>query len=105
MADNRYTNFEIDKTLSRYIVPSVFDRIVKEISVKVVPPKYIEHILIQYQNGNVVELSGRDVTRPIVVSTLTEQFKNIRDIRVFIATDKLEKDVNALVENYLNNYC
>lgn len=107
----RMTNFSLDKAMGRIIRPSVFDRIVKEIDAKEVPAQYIEQILVQYYDGSVVELSREEIKHPIPLNKnaswdkMEESFKKIRDVKVFINTDSLEKDVNTLVENILGNYC
>lgn len=105
------TNFSLDKAMNRIVRPSVFDRIVKEIDAKEVPAQYIEQILVQYYDGSVVELSGEEIKHPIPLNKnaswdkMEESFKKMRDVKVFINTDSLERDVNALVENILGNYC
>jgi len=105
------TSFNIDKAISRISRPSVFDRIVKEIIAKEIPSKYIEQILVQYYDGNVIELKGNEITHPIPMNRgarwdqMEASFKKMRDIKVFISTDVLEKDINLLVENLLGDYC
>jgi len=111
MPSKRTTSFNLDKAISRIAKPSVFDRIVKEVDAKEIPAKYIEHILVQYYDGNVVELSGSELTHPIPVNkdanweVMEETFKKMRDIKVFINTEKLERDINELVEKYLGFHC
>lgn len=111
MAKKSTTSFNIDKAISRIAKPSVFDRIVKEIDAKEIPAKYIEQILVQYYDGNVIELSGSELTHPIPVNKnatwemMEESFKKMRDVKIFINTDKLEKDINEKVEQLLGNYC
>ncbi len=105
------TSFNLDKAISRITKPSVFDRIVKEIDAKEIPAKYIEQILVQYYDGNVIELSGTEITHPIPVNrnisweVMEDSFKKMRDVKIFINTDKLEKDINEEVEKFLGNYC
>lgn len=111
MAKKATTSFNLDKAISRIAKPSVFDRIVKEVDAREIPAKYIEHILVQYYDGNVVELSGNELTHPIPVNKdanweiMEETFKKMRDIKVFINTERLEKDINELVEKFLGNHC
>jgi hypothetical protein len=111
MAKRTTTSFNIDKAISRIARPSVFDRIVKEIDATEIPAKYIEQILVQYYDGNVVELSGSELTHPIPVNrnasweAMENAFKKMRDVKVFINTDKLEKDINEQVEKYLGSHC
>lgn len=111
MAKKTTTSFNLDKAISRIAKPSVFDRIVKEVDAREIPAKYIEHVLVQYYDGNVVELSGNELTHPIPVNKdanwemMEEAFKKMRDIKVFINTERLEKDINELVEKYLGHHC
>lgn len=107
----KITSFNIDKAISRISRPSVFDRIVKEIDAKEIPVRYIETILVQYYDGNVVELSGNQLTHPIPMNknstweVMEDSFKKMRDVKIFISTEILEQDVNILVENLLGKYC
>lgn len=111
MSKKSITSFNLDKAISRIAKPSVFDRIVKEVEAKEIPAKYIEQVLVQYYDGSVVELSGNELTHPIPLNKnlswedMEESFKKMRDVKVFINTDRLEKDVNELVEKLLSNYC
>jgi hypothetical protein len=107
----KITNFNLDKAISRIFKPSVFDRIVKEIDAKEIPSVYIEQILVQYYDGTIVELSGNEITHPIPVNRnatwemMEDSFKKMRDVKIFISTDKLEKDINVMVEDLLGKYC
>lgn len=111
MSKKTTTSFNLDKAISRIAKPSVFDRIVKEIDAKEIPAKYVEQILVQYYDGNVVELSGNEITHPIPLNknaswqAMEDSFKKMRDVKVFINTDKLEKDINELVEGVLGRFC
>ena len=111
MAKKTTTSFNIDKAISRIAKPSVFDRIVKEIDAKEIPSKYIDHILVQYYDGNVVELSGKELTYPIPLNknaswaAMEDSFKKMRDVKVFINTDTLERDVNERVEKLIGPHC
>ena len=107
----KITNFSLDKAINRITRPSVFDRIVKEIDAKEIPARYVEQILVQYHDGNVVELSGDELTHPIPMNKnaswnkMEESFKKMRDVKVFINTEVLEKDVKELVEKLLGSFC
>jgi len=111
MAKKSVTNFNIDKAISRISKPSVFDRIVKEIDAKEIPSKYIEQVLVQYVDGNVIELKGDELSHPIPVNKnasweiMEDMFKKIKDVKIFISTDKLEHDINEDVEKFLGKYC
>ena len=107
----KITNFSLDNAIDRIARPSVFDRIVKEIDAKEIPAKYVQQILVQYYDGSVIELSGDEITHPIPMNKnaswegLEESFKKMRDVRVFINVETLERDINELVEKYLGAYC
>ena len=107
----KITNFNIDQAISRIAKPSVFDRIVKEIEATEIPAKYIENIVVQYFDGNIVELSGSEITHPIPMNksaswnTMESSFKKMKDVKVFISTNILEIDVNILLEELLGKYC
>lgn len=107
----KITNFSLDNAIDRIVRPSVFDRIVKEIDAKEIPAKYVQQILVQYYDGSVIELSGDEITHPIPMNKnaswegLEESFKKMRDVRVFINVETLERDINELVEKYLGAYC
>ena len=111
MMTKKVTNISVDKALNRIAKPSVFDRIVKEIDAKEIPAKYVQQILVQYYDGNVVELHGNEITHPIPMNKdaqwdkISDSFKKMRDVKVFINIDVLEEDINELVEKYLGAYC
>ena len=111
MSKKTTTSFNIDKAIGRIAKPSVFDRIVKEVTAKEIPSKYIEQILVQYYDGNVVELRGEELTHPIPVNknatweVMEDSFKKMRDVKIFISTDRLETDINLMVEEYLGKHC
>ena len=111
MARKTTTSFNLDIAISRITRPSVFDRIVKEVEAKEIPAKYIEQILVQYYDGNVIELSGDEITHPIPLNRnpsweqMEDAYKKLRDVKIFINTEVLEKDVNEMVEKILGLYC
>lgn len=111
MSKKSVTSFNLDQAISRISRPSVFDRIVKEIDAKEIPAKYVETILVQYYDGNVVELKGSEITYPIPLNrnisweTMEDSFKKMRDVKIFVNTSTLEIDVNIMVEETLGKYC
>ncbi len=111
MSKKSVTSFNIDNAINRISQPSVFDRIVKEIDAKEIPSKYVESVIVQYYDGNVVELKGDELAYPIPVNKnatweiMEDSFKKMRDIKIFISTDKLEIDINVMVETYLGKHC
>ena len=111
MAKKTTTSFNVDNSTDRITKPSVFDRIVKEIDANEIPSKYIDQIRVQYHDGNVVELKGKELTHPIPVNTdasweiMENEFKKMKEVKIFISTDQLETDINILVEKYLGKLC
>lgn len=111
MAKKTTTSFNFDKALNRIARPSVFDRIVKEVDAKEIPAIYVEHILVQYYDGNVVELSGTEISHPIPLNKnaswemMEDQFKKMRDVKIFVNTERLETDINIMVEELLGRFC
>lgn len=107
----KVTSIDFENAINKIVRPSVFDRIVKEINAPEIPAKYVQHILIQYYDGSIVELRGEELTHPIPVNkdtspeNMKDAFKKMRDIKIFISTDKLEIDINTMVEKYLGRHC
>lgn len=107
----KMTNFNIDKSMNTISKPSVFDRIIKEVEANNIPTTYIDHILVQYHNGSIVELKGDEIEFPIPVNKnpngndLENMFRTMKDVKIFLNTNKLEEDINKLVEKLLGNYC
>jgi hypothetical protein len=107
----KITSFNLDKSVGKLAKPSVFDQIVKEIEATEIPAKYVEQILVQYHDGNIVELNKAEISQPIPLNkdasweAMEDEFKKMKDVKVFINIDDLEKDINVLVENILGNHC
>lgn len=107
----RKISFDLDKAVSRVAKPSVFDRLVREIDCIQIPPRYIQTVLIQYNDGSVVEVEGGDLKYSIPMhkdakwEKVDEVFRDMKDLKVFIDTETLEKDVNLMVEDFLGKYC
>lgn len=104
-------SFSLDSAIGRLTKPSVFARIVSEIDTNQIPSRYIEQILVQCQDGSVVDLSGDKITWPAPVdknalwANLEESFSHMQDVKIFINTSILEEDVNILVEQLLGKLC
>jgi len=104
-------SFNIDNSAADVSKPSIFDRLIKEIDAKEIPTKYIDYIRIQYNDGNIVELTGEEISHPMPVNKeatwehMEESFKKMKDVRIFINLTLLEEDVNQLIEDLLDNYC
>lgn len=103
------SQFDIEKVLEQLASPSVFDRFVKEIEVDEIPIKYIDSIMVFYHDGKIVELRGDDIKNPIPVNreatweSMSEVFKEMREVKVYINILQLEEDVNKELEKYTGN--
>lgn len=102
-------NFRLDKALDDLASPSLFDRLVQEIEVDEVPVEYIERIVVYYESGDIVELGNHEINKPIPINQesswdeMSDSFKNVVNVKVFIDTRKLEQDVNELVDPLLQD--
>lgn len=111
MSKKSIDNFNINGVVSNMTKSSVFDRIIGEINTKEIPPKYVEQVLVQFCDGNVIELTSDDFIKPIPLnlgihwSRLGESLGKLKDIKVFINITALEKDINEKVEEYLGHLC
>jgi hypothetical protein len=67
-------------------------------------------MFVKYYDGNVVELKGNDLIHPVSLikepgNNKGSSFNKMKDIKVFISIDKLETDINSMVEKYLGKHC
>ena len=108
---NKRTNFELDRALRRIVTPSIFDRIVREVDANEIPIEYIEQIVVHYMDGTVIELGSEEITNPVPLNraadwnNMSESFKKMKDVKVYVNTEKLESDINVKVEEYLGGKC
>lgn len=108
MAKKSTTNFTVGKSLSRVNRPTAFDRIVREVEAKEIPAKYIEQVFVQFHDGSVVEIDRDTITEPVNQDTIwcsKESSKTLKDVKIFIDTAKLEKDINRRVNELLGIFC
>lgn len=111
MPDKKIKEFDLHKALEKIITPSIFDQFVKEIDADEIPTDYIEKIVVYYYNGTIVELSGDEIEHPVPVNKqgnaddMDESFKKMREVKVIVNTEKLEKDVNNLLEDLIGDRC
>lgn len=90
-------------------VPSNFNQILDEIDTDTVPPKYIGAIELYYNDGTSIDIPGAMLDDSVNVKEI-HTCKNTNDAdvieaKVFIDTEKLENDVNELVEQILGKWC
>jgi len=111
MSDKKIHQLDVNKVLQRILTPSVFDQIVKEVDAKEIPTQYVERVVVFYKDGNVVELSGNEITHPVPVNRqgnwkdMEDPYQTMKEVKIFVNTDRLEKDINCLVEEYLGGKC
>ena len=97
----------IDKILSK---PSVFDRLIQEILIIQVPVKYIQKLTIHYNDGNVINWAGHELTHSVAVldtsrwEQLSAVYKRMKEIKIIIDTNLLEKDVNQALDELLGKH-
>lgn len=108
----KFNGIELNKAINNGEVskPSVFDKIVGEVAATEIPAKYIENITVIYKNGQVVNLSGNEITHPMPVNKnatwniMEGSFAKIKDVRVYVKTKLLEEDINVKVNALLDKY-
>jgi hypothetical protein len=111
MSDKKINQLDVNKVLQRIVSPSVFDKIVKEVDAKEIPTQYVERIVVFYKDGSVVELSGTEITQPVPVNRngnwkdTEDPYQTMKEVKIFVNTDRLEKDINILVGQYLDGKC
>lgn len=104
-------DMNLKKTTKKSTRLSIFDRIVREIDAVEIPTRYIEQIIVQYYDGGVTEIYPDDISLPESINkdntkaALETSGNEIKDLRIFINTERLEKDVNEELEKILGKYC
>lgn len=107
----KMTNISVDNATGRSSRPSVFDKIIREINAVEIPAMFVENLFIQYFDGSVLEMSGDSITQAVPVNgtptsiNKDSRFKKVRDIKVVINVEKLESEINSMVEEHLGKYC
>lgn len=112
MSDKKLTAWFNINNSYRFSYPTTFDRIIKEIDALEIPTEYIESAIVQYHDGSIVELTGDELSHHqsidksvIIHSADPPSLRKIRDIRIFVSLDRLEEDIDELVEEILGKYC
>jgi len=108
----KFNGIELNKALDNGDVtqPSVFDKLVSEVVATEIPAKYIEYITVIYKNGQIVHLAGNEITHPMPVNETASwklmegSFAKIKDVRVYVDTKILGKDVNEQVDSLLDKF-
>lgn len=105
------TTFNVDDTTAAIAKYAVFDRIVNEIDPEEIPAKYIDKIRVQYQDGSVVVLSGKDLESPLPTARHSDPemvqkfYRQMKEVKLFLNNAILEQDITAMVETYLGKHC
>ena len=100
----------INKALSNIANPSVFNRIVREIDPTHIPTEYIERITVFFNDGDSIDLTGDEIDMPIPLNKagkwdqMDDSYTKIREVKVFIDTVKLERDINKQVDKLFRKY-
>lgn len=110
MAKKTFVTFDLGRIPGKNPKASTFERIVREIDTKEIPHNYVDQVIISYLDGNVVKLDGNDLSHPISSKTIKwdimdDIFKKMKDVKVVLDLDKIEADVNIMVEKYLGRHC
>lgn len=108
----KFNGIELNKAINNGEVtqPSVFDKLVSEVVATEIPAKYIEYITVIYKNGQIVQLAGNEITQPMPVNKdatwklMEDSFAKIKDVRIYVDTKILGKDVNEHVDALLDKY-
>lgn len=91
-------------------ISPVFNRIISEINATEIPTAYIEKITVTFVDGNVVELTGDEITHPVPINRksnwneLQRKFKAVQEVKVFVKTAQLEREINAQIMKRLGKY-
>lgn len=102
MNDEENNSLDLLKNL---VEPSIFDRIIHEVDASKIPSRYIEKIVVYYKDGSVIELSGQEIDNPMPVNmNISEEdlqgpYRLMKEVKVFIDTARLEKDINAIIDD------
>lgn len=108
MSKKSLTNFTLEKAFAPISKSSVIDQILTEIEIKEIPIKYIECVLIQYFDGEKLKIEPSFLKHSVSLNNgITSNFEEYttKDVRVFISTEKLESDVNKILNRLLEKFC
>ena len=111
MAKKTTTTFGVGIITSNDDKFSIFNRLIGEIDATEIPLSVIDIVLVQYCDGDVVELKSDELINSIPVNRastwadMRNSIRQIRDIKIFLDNTKLESIVNPEVEKYLGKYC
>ena len=107
----KITSFNLDRSITRISRSSVFTRILKEIDAIEIPVQFVEQVLVQYMDGSIVELDNDILDYPVSVNNtiswdkMADSSKTIKDVKISVNIEVLEKHINELVEKYLGKLC
>lgn len=95
------------KAINDLINQYSFDKMLQEIDISKIEAKYIEKIVLYYTDGSTVDvygylLSGLIDINEIHISPHTTDEAEVYECRLFINTNKLERDINKLIDDSFN---
>lgn len=110
MSKKLSNSYRIDKVPSKSSRSIVFDALIKDIDMTQIPIKYVEEVIVYYQDGTSAGYNGSDLTDAIPMNkTLSFSknniFKKMKDVKVYLNTALIEKEINEQVERYLGRFC
>lgn len=99
---SRRSSFEIEQS-SPYAT-SVYSKIIKEIEAKEVPPKYIDHVYVQFKNGTTIDVDGCDISETIILankpdwSALEDDIHKVHSVKIYLNMKALELHVEKEID-------
>lgn len=87
---------------------SEFYKILDGIEPIEIPTEYIDHLEIYYIDNSCLELSNDDLKYVMPINKyapkkeLQEMFKKMKEVRIFLNLDHLEKSINESIDKLLN---
>lgn len=114
MSDNesgkKKFNLSLNQSQSNIPKLSEFDNIINNIDATVIPVMYISYINVIYNDGTIVTLNSEYIKHPLPVNKpkswkdLGEHFEDIKDVKVFINVELLEKNINQYVDSVYSKF-
>lgn len=88
-----------------------FDKFLSEVVPKEIPVKFVNYIVVTFNNGRRSRLNRDDLLQPNAVATkgvswkkIKENFKDIQDIEIQIDNRALKKHINKQANDILKNH-
>jgi len=103
-------NIHLSNMLENISRTNVFDKLITEVEADEIPARYIQQLIVYYADGKIVELSGDDVMHSIPMNKnarwrdMKHEYHKIADVKIYINTVLLERDVNRQVRRLLGKF-